>query len=522
MRAGETRPANMTALRRLLDWRRVLVYTHRWLGICGGMLFVAWFVSGIVMMYAGMPSLSPAERLKRLPPLDLSSARFSPDEAAQSVGVTPGRVIVTMLGERPVYRMQTRGGLATVFADDGRRLDGLTGDDVMSVVADFAPEHVATLEYVRELSEPDQWTLQSRQFMPLHQVSLGDEADTQIYVSDRTGEPVMKTTRGGRRVAYVGAVLHWLYFTPFRRHSNLWLQTVIWLSIIGCVLCLTGLVWGVWRVSVSSRYRLRGAASHTPYAGLMRWHHYAGLIFGLTTFTWTLSGGLSLDPWNWHPPTSPTAAQRTAVAGGPFTLEGITLESLRTAVEVVATSFSPKELEVLRFRAESFLVARRATSGPGGIEHKLVSATRPAEGSFTVFDADDVFAAALAAMPGVDVEDSTWLADYDAYYYDRRGTRPLPVLRVRFDDPQQTWLYLDPGRGAIVLKEESLTRLNRWLYHGLHSLDFPFLYAKRPLWDIVVILLSVGGIVLSVTTVNQSWRRLRRHARRFDRAGLTS
>ena len=407
MRAGETRPANMTALRRLLDWRRVLVYTHRWLGICGGMLFVAWFVSGIVMMYAGMPSLSPAERLKRLPPLDLSSARFSPDEAAQSVGVTPGRVIVTMLGERPVYRVQTRGGLATVFADDGRRLDGLTGDDVMSVVADFAPEHVATLEYVRELSEPDQWTLRRRQFMPLHQVSLGDEADTQIYVSDRTGEPVMKTTRGGRRVAYVGAVLHWLYFTPFRRHSNLWLQTVIWLSIIGCVLCLTGLVWGVWRVSVSSRYRLRGAASHTPYAGLMRWHHYAGLIFGLTTFTWTLSGGLSLDPWNWHPPTSPTAAQRTAVAGGPFTLEGITLESLRTAVEVVATSFPPKELEVLRFRAESFLVARRATSGPGGIEHKLVSATRPAEGSFTVFDEDDVFAAALAAMPGVDVEDST-------------------------------------------------------------------------------------------------------------------
>ncbi len=167
-------------------------------------------------------------------------------------------------------------------------------------------------------------------------------------------------------------------------------------------------------------------------------------------------------------------------------------------------------------------MARRATSGPGGIEHKLVSATRPAEGSFTVFDADDVFAAALAAMPGVDVEDSTWLEDYDAYYYDRRGTRPLPVLRVRFDDPQQTWLYLDPGRGAIVLKEERLTRLNRWLYHGLHSLDFPFLYAKRPLWDIVVILLSVGGIVLSVTTVSQSWRRLRRHARRFDRPGLTS
>ncbi len=53
---------------------------------------------------------------------------------------------------------------------------------------------------------------------------------------------------------------------------------------------------------------------------------------------------------------------------------------------------------------------------------------------------------------------------------------------------------------AIVRKEERLTRLNRWLYHGLHSLDFPFLYYRRPLWDVVVIVLSVGGIVLSVTT----------------------
>ncbi len=51
----------------------------------------------------------------------------------------------------------------------------------------------------------------------------------------------------------------------------------------------------------------------------------------------------------------------------------------------------------------------------------------------------------------------------------------------------QTWLYLDPFRGSIVRKEVSLTRINRWFYHGLHSLDFPFLYYRCPLWDAVVI-----------------------------------
>jgi hypothetical protein len=55
-------------------------------------------------------------------------------------------------------------------------------------------------------------------------------------------------------------------------------------------------------------------------------------------------------------------------------------------------------------------------------------------------------------------------------------------------------------------------RLNRWLYHGLHSLDFPFLYTRRPLWDLVVIVLSLGGIAISVTSAPQAWRRLRRHA----------
>jgi hypothetical protein len=57
----------------LFDWRKVLVYTHRWLGIAGGMLFVAWFLSGIVMMYARMPGLADEERLARAPVLDLST-----------------------------------------------------------------------------------------------------------------------------------------------------------------------------------------------------------------------------------------------------------------------------------------------------------------------------------------------------------------------------------------------------------------------------------------------------------------
>ena len=500
------------------DWRRVLVYTHRWLGICGMTLFVSWFVSGIVLMYAGMPALSPAERLHRMRPLDLSAATLSPHDVARASGVTPDRVHVAMLHDRPVYRFSGRGGLMTVFADDGERVDRLTGDSVMSIVAGFAPEHAASLKYDRELSEPDQWTLQSRRLMPLHRVALGDGLGTTVYVSDRTAEPMMKTTRRSRRLAYAGAVLHWLYFTPIRRHGTLWLQSVLWLSIIGCGLCLTGLTWGIWRWSTGARYRLRGGPSATPYAGLMRWHHYAGLVFGLTTFTWIFSGALSLEPWNWHPSNSATAEQRLAVSGGALSLHRVTLDRLRSGVDALKGEFAPNEIEIRQFQGEPILLAFRppADAATGNLaESRLVSAIDPESGVFSRFDQDRLLDAARAALPGVSVSETVWLEQYDSYYYGRHGSRPLPVLRLRFDDPRETWLYLDPRRGEIVLREERLTRINRWLYHGLHSLDFPFLYARRPLWDVIVITLSLGGIGLSVTTIAQSWRRLKRHGRRL-------
>ena len=111
------------------------------------------------------------------------------------------------------------------------------------------------------------------------------------------------------------------------------------------------------------------------------------------------------------------------------------------------------------------------------------------------------------------MQDAVWLQDYDGYYYDSRGARALPVLRVRYADEQGTWLYLDPERGGIVQRSVSISRRERWLYQGLHSLDFPFLYFRRPLWDMVAIGLSVGGAVLSITTIVPAFRRFRRIGR---------
>ncbi len=494
---------------------------------------MAWFASGVVMMYARMPSLSAEERLLHQPALDLSTAHVEPADAANTAGFSPRTVRISMLGARPVYQLNAGRDWATIFADTGDQISELSDDDTLSLAKAFAPEHASTIRHDAYLLDSDQWTLSSaiRPLMPLHRFALGDESGTELYLSALTGEAVMKTTRRERVWGYLGAVLHWLYFTPFRRESALWADTIIYLSIAGSIMCLSGIVWGIWRFSPVARFRLKRVPSRSPYSGMMKWHHYTGLIFGLTTFTWMFSGLMSMTPWDWSPGNAPTAAQREAVTGGPLNLGAVTLARIRHSVERLNEDFPARELEVVQFQGEPFLLAFKpplsasaiewantdlpAFAAPHTLAHRFVSLTTPERGTFERFDAGRFASIAATAMPDATLTESAWLHTYDAYYYSRSEMLPLPVLRAKYNDDVNTWLYFDPARGAVVHKEERLSRVERWLYHGLHSLDFPFLYYRRPLWDIVLILLSIGGIASSVTTLAPAWRRLKSHVNRL-------
>lgn len=516
-----------------LDWRKLLVYTHRWLGITGCLLFTAWFISGTVMMYARMPGLAEEERLARAPVLDLSTAALSPKQAADRAAVAGDQFQVAMLRGRPIYRFGGNRAPAAVFADNGEIFTGMPPDEAMEAARLYASSYRGAIRYDRYLTEPDQWTLQDRASMPIHRFALDDEEATRLYVSERTGGVVLRTTRRERFWGYLGPVIHWVYFTPLRRHASLWSEVVIWSSLIGCVMCVTGLLWGLWRFSPFQRFRIKRIQSRTPYAGMMMWHHYAGLIFGVVTLTWTYSGLLSMAPFNWFQEPEPGPAQRSTARAGRVRLEDLTLDGMRGAVSSLAVSFAPKELSVMSFKGEPFWVALQAPSLSDAerwmhaglvpraplppLERRYVSARRPDSATFTRFPDSEMPGLAADVMPGVAVQDAVWLHEYDGYYYDPRSTRSLPVLRIRYHDPPHTWLYLDAARGAIVQRSVSITRLQRWLYQGLHSLDFPFLYYRRPLWDVLVIVLSIGGTVLSVTTLLPAGRRLRRRWRAATR-----
>src|SRR5262249_7002920 len=124
------------------------------------------------------------------------------------------------------------------------------------------------------------------------------------------------------------------------------------------------------------------------------------------------------------------------------------------------------------------------------------------------FSVESLLERLRAAVPDTAIAAQDLLLDYDSYYYSRNREAPLPVLRVKFADPLETWVYVDPTQSRVLATVHRLNRVERWLYNGLHSLDFAFWYSKRPLWDIGMILLLAGALTSSAIGLCLGMKRL--------------
>jgi hypothetical protein len=404
-----------------------------------------------------------------------------------------------------------------VFADDGTVLRVVDAAVMDRAAAAWAgrPRSEAVKQAVVEV---DQWTVGAlRNVRPLFKYSWPD--GQQVYVNGNTGEVVQYTTTMSRFWAYLGAIPHWLYFTPLRTHQAPWFSVVVWSSLIGTIAALIGLVVIVWMYSPRKRYRHAGAPTSIPYRGWKRWHAITGICFGVVTTTWAFSGLLSMGPFpimsRLTDLTVPAAEPRgpnvaSALRGGAVPLSGYAGRTPHDAIAAVR-DFEVKELEWTSFAGDPLYLA---TNGRG--ETRLI----PMHGApMAALEHADVMRVVRDAL-GDRVSELEVREEYDAYYLDRRGERPLPVVYARLADAVGTRYYIDPKTASVVGQYSARGWVNRWLYHGLHSLDFPWLYKYRPLWDVVVIALMLGGTALCVTSLVMTWRVLARRVAALIRAQI--
>jgi hypothetical protein len=494
--------------------KRSLIFIHRWLGVVLCLLFLLWFPSGIGMMYFPFPSVSPSDRLERSPVLDASRVTLSPAEAADKFGVDPDELRLTTFDGRPAYRTGGgRGGGAVLYADTGEEQDDVSTELVQRIASSWTGQPVSSAT-VTEVQEVDQWTLQT----PLGRVGpvwkYSWPNGEQVYVSQALGEVVQYTTTASRIGAYLGPIPHWFYFTPLRKHGLEWSKVVIWSSGIGTMSAILGVVIGVWMYSPSRRYRYAGAPTSIPYRGQKRWHTVLGLVFGVATVTYAFSGMLSMDPFP-----SVTERPRPGRAEAPNIARALRgrVESTaydpkppRMALEQLG-SLPVKELEITAFAGEPVYLARLANG-----DTRVV----PVHGEpKTGFDRQEIVRVVSAAAEGRVT--TRVLEQYDRYYLDRNRRLPLPVVLAQFTS-DETRYYIDPRSAKVVGQYHPSNWISRWLYNGLHSLNFPWLYNYRPLWDIVVLTLMLGGTALCVTSLVLAWRVLGRTlARTLNPRGIT-
>ncbi|KWT69459.1 Optional hypothetical component of the B12 transporter BtuN [Hyphomicrobium sulfonivorans] len=485
-----------TLLRRATKQGKWLLYwLHRWLGIVTCVLCVMWFLSGLVMLYVPFPSWSDEERIASLPVVATERVAVTPDAALSAAEVTtlPSTFRLEMFAGEPVYRIVTADGHASISAVTGARVADVNIEKAQRHLASVFPsaraELLETLDY-------DQWT-PTRRFdahRPLYKFALNDGHGSVAHVSSQTGEIVQFSTRSERFWNWLGSVPHWIYFTPVRKEQELWRQAVMWLSAPAVIGAITGIWIGILRMRVRKRY---SGGRITPYRGWMKWHHVSGLIGGLFVTTWLASGWLSVTPFQLFMRTQLSEAQLAAYAGWtPGSSYGATGQSIARAAQGEAT-----EIAFSWVGGRPYMIARN------GKDTLLAAA---GSGEPARFDDVDLVQAARGVFPSAAVVDAQRLTDEDVYWYSHHATRPLPIVRVRFDDAASTWLFLDPATGAIAGLRDRSARTYRWLFNFVHDYDLPILLRNQPARDIVVWLLSIVGLVVSASGVVIGYRVLKR------------
>jgi PepSY-associated TM region len=494
--------------------KKLLIFLHRWMGVGLCLLFAMWFSSGTVLMYWDYPTVSPADRLDHAPALHPLEIRLSPQQAYLKLATSepPTEVLLQTFDQRPAYKFRFGNFDRIIYADNGQEQSEFPPELTLRTAAAWTRQPSATAQ-AEELTAEDQWTV-SGEFEPLRPLRKYTWPDGEhVYVSTVTGEVAQYTTRASRAGAYFGAIPHWLYFTPLRRHAPQWTQFVIWTSGLGTIAALLGIAIGVWVFSPAKQYSRRGAPSSIPYSGQKWWHDVLGLIFGLCACTWSFSGMLSMDPFPQLQEGSSDATLDARLAEALRSsppLEAFAAKSPQEALIQTGADFQAKELALISFAGEPFYLATADShrtrvipvsgSGPGPIGGEPASE----------FSQDRIVNAIRGAAGPATLTDLRQVTEYEAYYVDRKNQLPLPVIFVQFNDQDRSTYYIDPRTAQIVQSYNSHSRRNRWLYHGLHSLNFPWLYKHRPAWDIVMLSLMLGGASLSVTAIILAWRVLRR------------
>jgi hypothetical protein len=231
------------------------------------------------------------------------------------------------------------------------------------------------------------------------------------------------------------------------------------------------------------------------------WHHVAGLVFGILTLSWVLSGLLSMNPWGWLEG-SGTQIENAKLHGAPEP----SLARIGEALQTFANGYASDavSLRVAPFNGKIYFIASTA----GGERRRFDAAAAAAP----LNHEDLEFLAGVLTGSGAPIAPQLMSREDNLYFSHHRDLVALPVYRMILPG-SGTRYYVDPVAGMLVAKFDANAQAYRWLHAGLHRLDFTASLRGRPQWDVLMLVLLSGVTVVCTTGAYLGYRRLTRPAK---------
>ncbi|MCC8172901.1 MAG: hypothetical protein LIO65_00415 [Odoribacter sp.] len=226
--------------------KRLLYAIHRILGTVLSILFLVWFLSGFVMIYHKFPKVSSRDKYKVMEALletDIqtdSLLSFIPSEEKVL------KLSLKSFSSKPYWEIATDKGNYTILVDEEYKF--IEGNKDYPILLSYAQRwNNASINKVDTLYKLEQWIPFGylRKDFPIYKFYFGDKEKHQLYVSSLSGEALQYTSNESRFWSWLGAIPHWIYFTSLRQNSALWKEVIIWLSGLGCIMCIAGIILGI-------------------------------------------------------------------------------------------------------------------------------------------------------------------------------------------------------------------------------------------------------------------------------------
>jgi uncharacterized iron-regulated membrane protein len=467
--------------------KNTLIQFHNFTGTILSFMFLIWFLSGFVLIYAGFPHIS---KEKCFYSLDTISRKELANIKLPNSGFE-GDVSIEKLNGELVYRCSKgRGNQKVYSAETHKPIDDISKEQAITLAENFSGSKVKDIEVREQL---DQWMPWSyyRPMLPFYLCEMDDDKNSRVYVSSKTGTLVQETNRAGRWAARLGAIPHWIYFKSLRLNVGLWLDVVAWISGIGVLMCLSGLIVGIIRLRRRGQYSLKNL---TPYKKFWyKWHHITGFVFGLFVFTFILSGMISVsDIPQWmvpvHSKTSPRKIWKQELNWSEF-------PSNQRLADLQSVGKGIRKIEWKRVMNQYCLWVYTDDWKNPEVYQLHTTGFQLKHG----YDKKELADYMDQVYPNQQYE-LQLQQEFDAYYQQsQKRPKTLPVWKIDMKDEDKTSLYISPKSGELLASFNTNDRWRRWLYRSLHTFDFPFLTKYEWLRKTLLILLSIGGTAVSVT-----------------------